>query len=355
MKPIRLFSAPLVINCMSPRITVFIPVYQAERYLAESIESMLGQSFADFEVLIIDDGSCDRSYEIAAHYATKDQRIRVLQNGENRGVSFTRNRGIQEAKGEFLALLDADDLSVPERLAKQLAFFDQNPDVIACGTQAAIIDADGHDTGQRIETPTNKEEIKVLLAFQNQFVNSSMMFRMTALRKTEGYYNGLSEDYHLAAQLNAYSNLSNLPDTLVHYRSHQGSLSKQQLSKMQEGERAVFSLIHRQLGIKPDAHWIDVHHRVLNTLYSVDEGSRPITVRDFEDLFIRLRDANRKALIYPLESFECLLFNLFYNKLRSSKSRTALWTLLTSDLYQQKWIRAVMLRKLFKQGLGITG
>lgn len=340
---------------MSPRITVFIPVYQAERYLAESIESMLGQSFADFEVLIIDDGSYDRSYEIATAYATKDQRIRILQNDGNRGVSFTRNRGIQEAKGEFLALLDADDLSVPERLAKQLAFFDQNPDVVACGTQAGIIDADGHDTGERIEVPTNRDEVKILLPFQNQFVNSSMMFRLAALRKTDGYYEGLSEDYQLAAQLNAQYYLTNLPDTLVQYRSHKSSLSKQQLSKMQEGERAVFSLIHRQLGIEPSSHWIDIHHRVLNTVYDTDGDRTPIDVRDFEDLFIRLKDANRKTHIYPSESFERLLFNLFYDKLRRSKSRTALWALLTSDLYQQKWARAVMFRKLFKQGLGITG
>lgn len=339
---------------MSPQITVFVPVYQGEHYLAETIKSILSQSFANFELLIIDDGSCDHSYEIAMQYATKDQRVRVLKNDGNRGVCYTRNRGLQEARGEFLALLDADDLSSSDRLEKQLAFLQDNPDVVGCGTQASIIDAEGKETGERIVVPTDKDELKVLLAFQNQFVNSSMMFRLAAIKQTKGYYGGLSEDYEFAAQLNSKHYLANLPETLVKYRSHAKGLSKQNLARMQEGERAVFSLIHRQLGIDTEPHLIDVHHRVLNEIYTADHLKTPVTLRDYEHLFILLRNANRRRKIYPLENFEHLLFTLFYEKLRKLRSRMALWIFMTSDLYQGKWVTAKMLRKLSKQVVGIT-
>lgn len=339
---------------MSPRITVFIPVYQAERYLAESIDSILCQSYADFELLIIDDGSRDNSYEIAKDYATKDQRIRVLRNEGNQGVSFTRNRGIQEARGEFIALLDADDLAVPERLAKQLAFLDQNPDVVACGTQASLIDTNGKETGEMIAVPTHKEEVKVRLAFQNQFVNSSMMFRLEVLKQTRGYYSGLCEDYELAVQLNAQNCLANLADTLVKYRVHEQGISKQHIVKMREGERAVMALIQKQLGLEPNSRSINIHHCVLNEDLETIEVKKTVTLRDFEYLFLKLKEANRRKEIYSQEDFERLLFDLFYEKLRRSKSRTALWIFMTSDLYRWKWTTAKMFRKLFKQVFGIT-
>src|SRR3990172_2066353 len=108
-------------------MTVLMPVYNGEPYLASAVESILGQSFADFEFLIIDDGSTDRSCEIVRGYA--DPRIRLLRNSSNRGVIATLNRGLEEAHGEYLARMDADDISLPDRLAQPGAVLDAHPEV----------------------------------------------------------------------------------------------------------------------------------------------------------------------------------------------------------------------------------
>ena len=122
----------------SPKVTAVIPVYNREKYLRGAIESILAQTFTDFELLVIDDGSTDGSREAIRSY--HDPRIRLMCNETNQGIPKTRNRGIQFARGEYLAFLDSDDWAYPERLAKQVAFLDSHPDYAAVG---AWIDVDG--------------------------------------------------------------------------------------------------------------------------------------------------------------------------------------------------------------------
>ena len=123
-------------EAVQPKISVVMPAYNAENYIREAIDSILAQTFRDFEFLIIDDGSTDHTVEIIRSYS--DSRIRLYQNERNMGVAATLNRGLDLARGEYIARMDADDISLPERFAKQAAYMDAHPDVAVCGSNIIL-------------------------------------------------------------------------------------------------------------------------------------------------------------------------------------------------------------------------
>src|SRR5258707_849690 len=138
---------------MSPRVSVVMSVYNGEKYLGEAVDSILAQTFTDFEFIIIDDGSEDRSPELIEAYV--DSRISFLRNEKNVGLTRSLNKGLQVASGEYIARMDCDDVSLPDRFAKQVAFMDANSGVGACGTWALDIDGAGKVIGRR-ETLTGE-------------------------------------------------------------------------------------------------------------------------------------------------------------------------------------------------------
>lgn len=211
-----------------PKVTVFIPVYNGERFLAEAIESVLAQTFADFELLIVDDGSTDSSVEIVERYA--DPRIRLERNERNRGRPYTRNRGLELARGEYVAVLDADDVCEPARLETSVVFLDENPDVVAVGSSATFIDDDGRSlfVARFVSDP---DAIRASIFTTNCFLHSSVMFRRAALLAIGGYDEELplSQDYDVFLRLSARHRLFNLETPLVRYRIHGAQVSQQKL------------------------------------------------------------------------------------------------------------------------------
>ena len=125
-----------------PLVSVIMPVYNGEKYLAEAIDSILGQSFTDFEFLIVDDGSQDNSAEIIRSYEKRDRRIRFIQLERNMGAAAARNRGIAAATGKFITMMDCDDISLPERLQKQVDFMQSNPEIGAVGVCGQAVNED---------------------------------------------------------------------------------------------------------------------------------------------------------------------------------------------------------------------
>jgi len=131
----------------NPRVSVVLPCYEAERFLAESLESLLGQTFGDLEVLAIDDGSSDGTPEVLERFATRDARVRVLRNDVNRGVIETLNRGVAEARGEIVARMDADDVAAPTRIERQVEVLARRPEIDLVGTAVEVIDG---ESGRRL-------------------------------------------------------------------------------------------------------------------------------------------------------------------------------------------------------------
>lgn len=211
---------------MIPAITVLMPVYNGAAYLAEAIDSVLAQSFADFEFLIIDDGSKDNSWEIIQ--TCGDARIRAVQQ-ENRGLAATLNVGIAMARASLIARQDQDDLMRPQRLVQQFAFLSSRPSHAAVGTAAGILEG-AAETHRVHRHPLTNEVLRMELLFDNPFVHSSMLLRRAALEQVGGYCEDSSrqppEDYELWSRLARSYQVANLEEVLTGYREVAGSMSR---------------------------------------------------------------------------------------------------------------------------------
>lgn len=201
-----------------------MPVYNGGQYLAESVKSILKQSFKEFEFIIINDGSNDQSPAILEDFAKKDDRIRLIHQ-DNMGLIKTLNKGIYFSSGKYIARMDADDISLPDRLQKQIAFLENHPEVGFVGTGCHIIDETSSVIGERIY-PVRDEELRKALISYNPFIHSSIMIRREVFDKVGVYdENRLRvEDYELWLRAERYFKLANLDDILLLYRIRQDSV-----------------------------------------------------------------------------------------------------------------------------------
>jgi glycosyltransferase involved in cell wall biosynthesis len=209
-----------------PRVSVITCVYNGERFLAQAIESILAQTCADFEYILVDDASTDGSPAIIARYAGQDGRLIALRNPVNLNPSGALNRALQTARGDYLAILDQDDLAHPERLACQAAFLDTHPEVGVVGTQVHRIDQDG----KRIDTssfPTDSGLTRWLILFQTPVLHSAAMMRRQLLIQGNGYSlpHWRLPDYELFTRLIRVTQVTNLPEDLVAYRKNPWQVS----------------------------------------------------------------------------------------------------------------------------------
>ncbi len=213
----------------APRITVVMPVYNAERYLRAAIDSILGQTFADFELLIVDDGSDDGSTAIVSSYT--DERIRLIRNECNLGLIATLNKGLQAARGQYVARMDADDISLPTRLARQIAYLDRHREVGVVGSYFHRIDENGRILStDRRKTKDFLVSFRIYVEAYNPFCHPAVMFRTKGIRDGGGYNPAFpsAEDGALWFQLNeAGIKFATIPRVLLLYRIHGGQICQQ--------------------------------------------------------------------------------------------------------------------------------
>ena len=212
----------------TPRVSVLMPVYNGQRYIAEAVESILQQTFGDFELLITDDGSQDRSLKILQSYASKDSRIR-LRSQPNQGLTCTLNDMIRETRGEYIAILEHDDIALPNRLADEVTFLDQHPEVVCVGGAQDLIDEAGRFLTCLQLPQTNAEIQQAALAGHGSICHPAAMIRRTALLEVGGYNEtmDLAEDLDLWLRLGEIGELANLPQPVIRYRLHSTSISEQ--------------------------------------------------------------------------------------------------------------------------------
>ncbi len=207
------------------RVSVVMPVFNSGEWLAEAINSVRTQSLAEFELIIIDDGSTDQTESVIASAARDDARIRTVRQ-ERRGVAAALNNGIALARSPVIARMDGDDIAKPDRLRQQLAFLEAHPHVAAVGSWAYVIDERGRRTGE-LRPETEPSALQRLLPKTNPFVHSSMMLSARVLRGVGGYRATLegAEDYDLWLRISEQAKLANLPEFLLSYRRHSASAS----------------------------------------------------------------------------------------------------------------------------------
>lgn len=198
-------------------------VYNGEAHLKEAIDSILCQTFTDFEYIIVDDGSNDNTPQILANYAQKDSRIRIVRNEINLGLEASLNKGISFARGKYFARQDADDISLPHRFKQQIHYLEKHPQVGAIGTAVELIDSKGNMTGED-HPPTAHESLEALFMFNNCMHHSTLMARQHLIEKIGGYdeTKRRAEDYDLWWRLSRQARLENLPDVLLKRRLDDG-------------------------------------------------------------------------------------------------------------------------------------
>jgi glycosyltransferase involved in cell wall biosynthesis len=211
-------------NLAPPRVSVVMSVYNGAAYLKAAIDSILAQTFADFECIIIDDGSTDTTKKIIRSYA--DSRIRLVEQ-TNHGLVFSLNQGLKLARADLIARMDADDISLPERLTHQVAFLDAHPDHVLVGCGLSFIDAQGHEL---YPSPllVNDPEIRLEMLVRCPFAHGSVMYRHEPALQAGGYRQAAwpAEDYDLWHRLSAFGKFANLDSILFQYREHAAGISQ---------------------------------------------------------------------------------------------------------------------------------
>ncbi|MDL5039750.1 glycosyltransferase family 2 protein [Heyndrickxia coagulans] len=218
-----------------PLVTVLMPVYNGEKYLREAIESILNQTYKNFEFLIIDDGSTDNSKQIIKSY--KDSRINLVSNGRNLKLINSLNKGIDLSSGKYIARMDCDDISMPRRLEKQVNFMEKNKDVIMCGTGVKILES----KWKRTFPITGWENIKYKLLIENCIYHPSVMIRTDVLKDNRIYYDSRfihAEDFELWQRISKKYKIENIRKPLLKYRhSTEGIGRKYQKEQIEMASR----------------------------------------------------------------------------------------------------------------------
>jgi len=218
----------------NPKISVLMPAYNAEKYIGEAIESILNQTFKDFEFIVIDDCSTDKTWEIIQKYAANDLRIRFFKNEKNLKLSLTLNKGIDLCRSQYVARMDADDFSYPDRLEKQYNFMENNPEVGISGGSMNVCDQFLNVRSVRNYNLTD-EEIRKHIFRYSPFCHPLVIIRKAVFDKVGKYDTNFNpaEDYELYFRIGVLYKFGNLKDTLLKYRTVEKSMTTGSTKKME--------------------------------------------------------------------------------------------------------------------------
>jgi glycosyltransferase involved in cell wall biosynthesis len=287
-----------------------MPVFNAEKYLREAIESILHQTFTDFELVIVNDGSTDGSKAIVRSFS--DQRIRYVENETNLGMAKSLNKGIDLCCGKYVARMDADDISLPRRLEKQYRFMEAHPDIGICSSWAQVIDDNGRVTG-KILLQTDPKLVFIHLLFSVPFVHPACCIRADLLKENKYQREPVAEDYDLWSRLGDRTRMANLPEFLLQYRWHAANVSKEKEQLMDGIKREIIVGELQKLRLSPS----DAELRIHTLSFSLHgfNSHREKTVVQSSDLaatqqwFKRLIAANDRVKRYHPYAFRAYLWS----------------------------------------------
>jgi len=208
-------------------VSIVMPVYNAGDFLCASLDSILAQTYKNWELIVVDDGSTDNSLQILQDYTRKDQRIRVYSQVKNQGVSRTANFALRQAQGKLIARMDADDVMYPQRIAKQVSFLKKNRAVVAVGGQCVLINEKDQNIGKKT-FPTDNESIYRMMYRAMPVQQPTLMVNKSLLPKNFTWYEKeytTAEEVDLLFRLFQYGKIANLDDFVLKYRLHQNNVS----------------------------------------------------------------------------------------------------------------------------------
>ena len=277
----------------SPMISVVMPTYNGEKFIHEAIDSIINQTYSDFEFIIVDDGSTDDTPNIIKRYT--DNRIVYVKKEKNSGISDSLNLGISKAKGKYIARMDDDDVSFPERFEKQLEILEQNKDIIFCGSTVTDIDS------KVLPTPEQHKDILMQLLFSNPIFHPTAIIRRDVLAKYKYDLDAVpSEDYNLWSRLIFEGKFHQLQQPLLYCRIHQTSTTARRRNEQLNRNILITKNLYNKLGlISENEH--DINLKVF-TAYDYSVTGRRL--RKIIDWVEDLKQKNRTQGFFPSEEFD---------------------------------------------------
>lgn len=284
------------------KVSVLMPVYNAEKYLREAIDSILNQTISDYEFLIIDDGSTDSTADIVKSYS--DNRIKFIQNEKNEGLIYTLNKGLDLCQGQYIARMDGDDISLPDRFEKQVAYLDHFRGVSILGCAFSYI-----GTPHEIHFPRDDERIRIRLLECSPIVHPGVMMRASVLKDLNLRYDSRfkhAEDYQLWTQCAMKGlELGNLDDVLLQYRQHENQIS---VSKQTEQESIKSSIKFEFLSFYFDKYMSEEELMLVYTNANLIDSAIA---------FNKLDRLNQKYVFFKPPFLKTFLIDLLYKKNKS--------------------------------------
>lgn len=237
-----------------------MPTYNDANYLPEAIESILKQTYQDFEFIIINDRSTDNTAEILTGYQQQDERIIVLNNSKNLGVARSLNRGIKIARGEYIARMDSDDVSLPQRFERQIVYLEAHPEIGVLGTQLVFIDESGELAPEyKWQPPTSSSLTIWHMLYSTTLCHPSLMMRLSCLDTVDGYdADYANEDAHLFMNLAFVTKLTNLDEVLIEYRIQLQHQKQKTSDWEQHTQRVSHEYVEKILNHTVELKWIEI-------------------------------------------------------------------------------------------------
>lgn len=212
-----------------PLVSIVMPVYNAGDFLIEAIKSIQNQTYQNWELIAVDNRSTDNSWQILQEFKKNDKRIKIYRNDENQGVAHTANLALTKVKGQFIARMDADDISLPWRLEKQVVFLQKHPQAVAIGGQCELINQDNEIIGEK-RFPTDHADIKKMMFVSIPLQQPTMMVSRKLLPQNFIWYEDdldVAEEVELLFKFFKYGKVYNLPEIVLYYRLHGNNISLQ--------------------------------------------------------------------------------------------------------------------------------
>ncbi len=315
--------------------------YNASKYIEAAVKSVLNQTYQDFELLIVNDGSTDNTNELLKSF--KDERIRIIHNQENKGLIYTRNIALKEARGQFIAVMDSDDIAYPNRLKIQVDAFKNNPSLALYGGQAKMIDENQKEIGFIEESETDTELLKVKLLFHNTFVHSSVMIRTSVFREFGGYQEPFAEDYDLFLRIAQKYAVGNSSEFVVAYRWHGNNISKTEGEKIVRQLLPIKGKLLKKIGLKSAIS----QQKILTNPYIWDD----VSIYEYQEFFRSLLSYNKREKAFNEQILEEVIFHKWYNAVMHLGEANTLKLFFSKPMFQWKYCNFKKIRKTFKKSI----
>ncbi len=306
-----------------------MPVYNREDLINYSVNSILNQTFKDFEFIIVNDGSTDKTLDILNSFS--DKRIKIFNNQTNKGIVYSRNRGIKEASGKYISMFDSDDIAYPTKNEEQINFLDKNSNYAMLGSWAKFIDKNNNHTGQSWKLTEKSNKIPSIMLFRNYFVQASVMLKREALPEhlySAGY--DIVEDSKMWFEISLKHKVWNLQKYLLNYRVHTGNVTNTGNEKQLRHSRKLYKYIFNHLNIQPTEQELDAHFLIKNNkkIKSVSE------LIEIENWLYKIEEHNNKVQLYDRRMLKKVIKNRWLKVCSKAKSEhlKMLWRCVKSPI-----------------------